>query len=252
MNYDFTLSKYKKLCEAILKNGFNIVKVKNFLENDLPESPFCVFRHDIDRNISCALSMAELEAKLGIYSTYYVRMTKNAFNIDKIKKIFEYGHDIGFHHECLAKSKGNIKVAGDIFKKEVNKLRKIVPVHTCSMHGNPLSKWNNISFWNFYTYKEFGLLGDFSLAIDFSNSYYFTDTGRNWDCQRNNLRDHVASLKPEKHLQDTNQLIDFLESNAESRVFINAHPNRWKDDPFTWFLSLISDLIINQAKKILK
>ena len=92
---DFTLSKYEKLCLALLDSGYTPLTVYSFLvlegqkkKKNNNNNKLVVLRHDIDRKFGNALRMAELEQKLGIQSTYYFRFPYT-FKPDIIRKINE-------------------------------------------------------------------------------------------------------------------------------------------------------------------
>lgn len=248
MTLDFTLEKYAQLCETLQRLSCPVMKVKQFLEAGQPQSLVFVLRHDIDRSLSSAMRMANLEAAYGIQATYYVRATQSVFRPPEIRHLSQLGHEVGYHYEVLARAKGDIQQAISLFEQELGQLRQIVPVDTISMHGSPLTLWNNLDLWQTYDFKDFGLVGEAYLSIDYSNLYYFTDTGRSWDAGRFNLRDRMASLKPNRKVATTDDLINFLAKTGHSPVIINAHPNRWATDWLTWGIGVVSDWTINQGK----
>jgi hypothetical protein len=194
------------------------------------------------------MRMAELEAAYDIGATYYVRVTKAVFRAPEIRRLSELGHEVGYHYEVLARAKGSQRRAIAMFERELEQIRKIAPVHTISMHGSPLSPWNNLDLWQSYDFRDFDVVGEASLSIDYSNAYYFSDTGRDWDAARHNLRDRVPSRKPSCEIRSTSDLIDFVAETHDCPVFINVHPNRWVTGWVAWCVSLASDWAINQAK----
>ncbi len=80
-----------------------------------------------------------------------------------------------------------------LFVKNLEKMRKIVPVETICMHGSPLSRFDNRDIWKKYDYRELGIIGEASMDIDFSKVAYYTDTGRRWDGAEVSIRDKVNS-----------------------------------------------------------
>ena len=251
MTLDFTLKKYAQLCEAILRLNIPVLNVRDFLQAGHPISPSVVLRHDVDRRMDAALRMADLEAKLGISSTYYVRKQSSVFKREAIERLNILGHEVGYHYEVLTKTKGDVKRAIDLFDIELKQFRNIVPISTISMHGSPLSTWNNLDMWTIYDFKKYDIVGDAVLSLDEEDVYYFTDTGRAWDANRYNIRDTMRSLPLTKFPHRTDDLITFLQKNTSSPVFINAHPNRWAADMLNWGTTLVFDWIINQAKWLL-
>jgi hypothetical protein len=248
MNHDFTLIKYARLCHTIQRLSCPVMTVKEFLETGQSQGFAIILRHDIDRTLSSAMRMAELEMTHGIRATYYARVTRAVFQPPELKRLSELGHEVGYHYEVLARAKGDVERAVAMFERELEQMRRVVPVHTVSMHGSPLSPWNNLDLWRSIDLRDFDLLGDASLSVDYSNIYYFTDTGRSWDATRYNLRDRVPSRRPVCAVRSTDELIDFVTEIHDSPVCINAHPNRWTTGWLAWSVSLASDWVINQAK----
>ncbi len=104
---DFTLSRYKELCLALLDSGYTPLTVYSYLvlggQKNNNNNKLVVLRHDIDRKPKNALRMAKLEHELGIQSTYYFRFPYT-FKPDIIRKINDLGHEVGYHYEVLSKA----------------------------------------------------------------------------------------------------------------------------------------------------
>ena len=248
MTLDFTLKKYAQLCEAILQLNCPIMTVRDFLQAGHPIRPLIVLRHDVDRQIDAALQMAELENRFGIRATYYIRKQPSVFKATAIKYLNTLGHEIGYHYEVLAKTKGDVKKAIRLFDIELRQFREIVPVSTISMHGSPMSPWNNLNLWTDYKFSYYDVAGDAVLSVVGDAVYYFTDTGRAWDADRYNLRDSMKSISIVKPPHTTDDLIRFLQKSITHPIFINAHPNRWQAGLLNWGAGLVTDWVINQAK----
>lgn len=252
MTLDFTLEKYRKLCEVIQSLDCPVMAVREFLASGQPEEFIIVLRHDVDRQPRAALRMAELETKNHFNSTYYFRKRSTVFKPDILAQLYTLGHEVGYHYEVLSKTKGDMQKAIRLFEQELRSFREIGPVSTISMHGMPLSSWNNLDLWDVYDYKEYHLIGEATLSIRRSNLYYFTDTGRTWHTSKYNLRDYVSSRKPPRNLYTTNDLIAFLEKRPPYPIYISVHPNRWAANTFSWIIGVLADWSINQAKKAIK
>ena len=175
---DFTLNTYIALVNKLKSAGFQFVTLEMYLTSPNLPDKFVIMRHDIDLHPKNALSIAELENKLGIKASYYFRIVKKTFKTDIIKKIANMEHEIGYHYEDLVLAKGDIKKAVDSFVKNLNKFKKVAPVKTICMHGNPFSKWDNRELWGKYSYRDFGIIGEPYFDIDFNKVFYLTDTGR--------------------------------------------------------------------------
>jgi glycosyltransferase involved in cell wall biosynthesis len=249
---DFTLGKYKKLCQEILSSGYHVATVVSYLGNVKFTEKTIILRHDVDRRLKNAFRMARLEYQLGIISTYYFRMTKSGFRREIIKAIADMGHEIGYHYETLDKAKGNYEGAIKIFEQELNELRQIAEVKTICMHGNPLTKWDNRDLWSKYNYQSYGLLGEAYLS--FNGVIYLSDTGRTWGAKhkvkdwlpsaaRNNSK-NVGKLD----VTSTDSLIELIKNEVTGPVYILAHPERWSDNFSEWLVDLIKDTTVNLIK----
>jgi hypothetical protein len=249
---DFTLEKYAQFCETIQRLDCPVMTVKDFLVAGQPGGSVIVLRHDVDRRMNAALRMAELESTYGISATYYVRMIPTVFKPEALRRLHGLGHEVGYHYEVLAKAKGETETAIALFEQELKQFREIVPVETASMHGSPLSPWNNLDLWQTHHVTDYDLVGEVYLTVDYVRMYYFTDTGRSWDAGQYNLRDRVDSLRPTCEVESTDDLIDFFVNQCDRPALINTHPNRWATNQIAWGLGLILDGLINQAKVIIR
>ena len=227
MNMDFSLSRYKDLCAELLDSGYIPLTVYSYLRfrRQNNNNRLVILRHDIDRKLGNALRMAELEHELGSQSTYYFRFPYT-FKPEIIRKIHDLGHEVGYHYEVLSKANGDYEKAVELFEQELSEFRKIVDVKTISMHGSPLSKYDNRDLWKRYDFKDFGIVGEAYLSIKDVN--YFSDTGRsgNW---KNKMRDFMMNNNNNNliSVNATDELIRLIKSGRAERLYILAHPERW-------------------------
>ncbi len=249
MSLDFTLAKYGQLCRAILEAGYTVWPIARYLsETEYPDR-VVLLRHDIDRRLGNALQMARLEHNLGLQATYYARMTSSVFQPKILSEMAKMGHEIGYHYETLAKAKGNLDQAITLFQKELDQFREIHAVQTISMHGAPLSPYDNRDLWKHYDFHRYGLLGEAYLSLDYDKLAYLTDTGRSWARNRYNLRDKVNRVSAATNLNSTDDLIAAIANRQFSHVCISTHPERWSQGAGQWLVSATSDLAANQVKR---
>lgn len=96
---DFTLSNYRSLLSLALKN----YEFKLFNQEFQHKS--ILLRHDLEFSVPIALRMAEIEAELGIRSTYFVQLHSEFYNtlekrsLKDIRQIEKLGHQIGLHFD---------------------------------------------------------------------------------------------------------------------------------------------------------
>jgi tetratricopeptide (TPR) repeat protein len=244
---DFTLSKYRELLN-FLRDNYSIYTVEGYLV-EKPKKDFVILRHDVDRSPKNALKMAELENELKVRSTYYFRYPYT-FRPKIIKRINELGHEVGYHYETLSKAKGNYEKAIQMFEKELQEFRKLVDVKTISMHGSPLSKYDNRLLWDRYDFREYGIIGEAYLSINDSEILYITDTGRNWG-NRHNIRDKYIWKSINGKVEGTNHLIGILGELRPRKLYITVHPERWGYNLINWGIGSLRDLVFNTGKLVM-
>lgn len=263
MPIDFTLTAYGQLLIALKKSGYAFYTFEEWCDGKA-HGRYVILRHDVDLKAQNSLTIAQIEAKMGIRSTFYFRIIPQSNQPEIIGSIVNLGHEIGYHYEDLSLFQGDEVKAIEHFKIKLEYFRKFYPVRTICMHGSPTSKWDNRDLWKSYDYRDFGIIGE--PYFDFLNTYtnseikfkYFTDTARMWDGAIYNLRDKISGKSesdypPQNLLQvihSTFNFIDWLEMKPDIEILmITTHPQRWTDNFFEWFIELVSQSIKNVIKR---
>jgi hypothetical protein len=251
------------------------------LASSLPRS-LVLLRHDVDRKPENSLKMARLESELGIKATYYFRTIPQTLKPDIIKQIAVLGNEIGYHYENLTTANSRMKNVNPVkysrsskftgqkckikneeeyekelfelaikdFEKNLNKLRKIVPIKNICMHGSPLSKWDSRDLWGKYNYRDYGIISEPYFDIDFSKVQYITDAGRSWNNAAINLRDKVNSPF-ENNFKHTNNIIKAAENGQLSeQTMFNIHPEHWAVSSAEWLKIWTVRKVKNAVKKV--
>ncbi|MDW8337795.1 MAG: hypothetical protein RMM28_01470 [Thermoleophilia bacterium] len=98
MSCSFDLDHYQEILEAARAGGY---RFRTFGEP--PQQGDLFLRHDVDLSLVAALTMAELEAELGVRTTYLL-MTESVFynlasreGVAAIARLRELGHAVGLH-----------------------------------------------------------------------------------------------------------------------------------------------------------
>src|SRR3990170_8708909 len=98
MSCSFDLAHYREILQAAQAGEY---RFKPFGES--PERGDLFLRHDVDLSLDAALTMAVLEAELGVHTTYLL-MTESVFynlasaeGVAAIDRLRELGHRIGLH-----------------------------------------------------------------------------------------------------------------------------------------------------------
>ena len=137
--------------------------------------------------------------------------------------------------------------AFELFNENLNTFRKNFDIKTITMHGSPLSKFDNKLLWKKYDYKKLGIICEPYLDIDYSNISYFTDTGRSWG-DRPSVRDKVNS-NYKYDFKKTTDIINGIDRLSNNIIF-TIHPERWSNDPIEWINALVMQNIKNIIKSI--
>lgn len=105
MNYyfaDFTDDNYRLLLRKAL-SSWRFVSYREYLV--APDSPVCLWRHDVDLSPQRALSMAKAENEEGARAHYFVHLNSEFYNaltastVKCMREIAKLGHVIGLHFD---------------------------------------------------------------------------------------------------------------------------------------------------------
>ena len=149
MNCDFSLAHYKEILETALSNGYS------FLSYDEDLTPYkdkrvCVLRHDIDYTPERAVIFGEIEAELGIQSTYFFQICAKTYNVreqenyEVIRRLRNWGHHIGLHVDLSWNPEASWDAVDDQVKNEKLIFESMTGVKPCEM----------ISFHNPHRHSE--------------------------------------------------------------------------------------------------
>lgn len=244
---DFSVKKYKVLLQGLMNTGYAFQTFDSFLK--APKERAIILRHDVDLRPENSLEFATLQHQLGLTGVYYFRAVPQSWDEKIIQEIAGFGHEIGYHYECLATQKGNMALAIRDFERNLTALRRLAPVSTICMHGSPLSKYDSRDLWKSYSYHDFGIIGEPYFDIDFSKVAYLTDTGRRWDGEKVSVRDKVPTTFT--HLfRTTDDIIAAVGQRAlPKQIMFTFHPQRWTDNPYLWLKELIAQSAKNRIKR---
>jgi hypothetical protein len=305
---DFTVDTFKLLLKKLGNKNFNFQTFNKFLDSGIEQ--VIILRHDVDQFPENSLRFAKIENKKNICSTYYFRIVPESLNEKIIKEIYSMGHEIGYHYEDVslvtdvrrqASGEGRrmndarhteeeiVKMAIESFKKNLAKLREIVPVKTICMHGSPMSRWDSRLLWKYYDYHNFGIVGEPYFDIDFNEVMYLTDTGRRWDGDAVSVRDRAHDtrrttqgvsnyedwkVKPVRYRKNASHenlpfsqsslpplfpsfhstfdiILAAEEGKLPDKMMMTFHPQRWTDKPVPWVKELVWQNVKNVGKYFL-
>ncbi len=112
----FNLEGYHALLMLISGNYkvLNFSQARERLSDSEEVSGLCCLRHDVDYCLESALSMAQLEEKCGISSSYFFLVDSDHYNVlsvhsrDIISNIAQLGHEICLHFDISNYSNASI------------------------------------------------------------------------------------------------------------------------------------------------
>jgi hypothetical protein len=245
--HDFTLKTYKPLLQSMHQQAFSFLPFSEFLHS--PKKNTICLRHDVDLLSFNSLEFARIQHAMRIRGTYYFRAVAESWNEDVIREIDELGHEVGYHYESLSTAKGDMKLAIADFERNLENLRRLVPVNTICMHGSPRSRWDSRDLWKKYKYRDYGIIGEPYFDLDFSKTAYYTDTGRRWDGEKFSIRDKTDQACSQPVFRSTHQMIRAIEAGTfPKRAILTFHPQRWTNQPLPW----LKELVWQNSKNIVK
>jgi hypothetical protein len=206
----FTLAGYRQMLEAALDRGYSF---RAFDDPDRARvEPVCLLRHDIDADLGAAAVIAEVEAELGVRSTFFVMLRSPVYNLvgranDRlVRRILDYGHWLGLHYDQGFQPDGQ-RTVHDWVELEVDVLSRMfgVDVGAVSFHQpGPAVLQNEV--------KLDGLVNTYDQE-DLAGFAYVSDSNMIW-------RDRPA--------------VELFRSGAHPRLHLLVHPLWWvADEPGT-------------------
>jgi len=207
---DFTEENYRYLL-SIAKQHYDFIF---YVEMDKPGKKI-LWRHDIDLSVHRAYRLAKIEIEEGIYSTYFIHLHNEFYNLlefditQKIKEIRNMGHEMALHFDPLYY--GNIET--------LEQLEKYLTLEKSFIEDVFNIKCKVFSFHNpdTFNYKAFtqtriaGMINAYSKYIQ-DNYAYCSDSNGYWRFER---------------------LQDVLESKKYDKLHVLTHPGWWTLEPMS-------------------
>ena len=228
----FNFRKWNVFCKSVSKiNAF----IEPACDVSASQDRFIVLKHDVETNIKKALKIATIEHKCGIRGSYYVQayLLKKTKNIEMLKKIKDYGHEVSYHYDVLDSTKGNIELAVSEFEQNKSLFEENgFILKTVCQHGNPLIERNGYSsnrdfFRNKDVQNKYPDICD--IMVNYKEKYsieysYYSDAGRKFKKIFDPLNNDIVDTS-DKDLSYSN--LDEVLRSFEGNVIISTHPHRW-------------------------
>ena len=253
---DFTRKIYSQLFHSLKDRGYEFITYSEYCAGKRPAC-FVILRHDVDRLPGHSLAIARQEAQAGARATYYFRAVPESWNEAVIREIHRLGHEVGYHYESLTTCRGDVDAAYADFCRNLEALRKLVPVSTVCMHGSPRSPYDSKDIWKKYDLSLLGISGEPYLTTDFGELLYLTDTGRRWDGYKVSVRDKIEAFQSRWDqagwsFHTTQQVLDALKKDLlPAGLMITTHPQRWNALGPAWMKELLVQNLKNIVKRVI-
>ena len=239
----FYFRNWERLCRFIVENNKKSMTLSELRDNSLLKNSgehFVCLKHDVEGSPYKALRLAEIEAKYGLSTTYYVQaylMEDSRFD-EVFKKIQSFGHEVSYHYDVLDACNGDFDAAKILFEEKLQVFnKKGFTFRTICQHGNPVKErigyTSNRDFWR---REEIKRQYDFAdVVVDFKeitrlDYLYVSDAGYRWniiDDPENNDRNPDAKNTPIGGFKGLEKLI----AQGENLI-ISTHPHRWQETKF--------------------
>ncbi len=184
---DFTYKWYINLINSLKQKNYQFTNFIDYKKVDRP----VILRHDIDNSLDKALEVAKIENMNDVYSTFFVLLSTDFYNVFSkksnglLRKIIGKGHKIGLHFDEKRYIINNKEEIEHYVEYEKNILEEAlgIDVNTVSMHRP--SKWileNDIRFKNIINSYSKEFLQQFKYLSD-SRMYWREDILRLIECE---------------------------------------------------------------------
>jgi hypothetical protein len=118
----FNEARYERILRSVIKSGVNYTIV-----------------HDCDIVLSGVTVFVDVESKLGIRSTFYLRPEADYWDKarkEMFKDLEQSGWRIGLHFSCLSRANGNETLALGLLRAQTEYMRRFFRVETARAHGD--------------------------------------------------------------------------------------------------------------------
>lgn len=174
----------------------------------------CLWRHDLDASLDCAVRVAQIEKEERVVSTYFIHLHNTFYNpisarsLELIKEIKDCGHEIGLHFDIsYYQNQGKLTKQSEL-ERYLHRERDLFiewfdsPCRVISFHNPDVGIGIDLS--------EISYGGMINASSDFyrKNFNYVSDSNGYWRFQR---------------------LQDVLLAGAKAPIHILTHPEWWSE-----------------------
>lgn len=210
-------------------------ELKDKATNLSEKGNFVCLKHDVEGTPLKALRLAEIEAKYGLHTTYYVQahLMEDSKYDNVFRKIKDFGHEVSYHYDVLDACNGDFEAAKQMFEEKLQIFEnKGFLFKTICQHGNPIKErvgytsnrdfWRNEDIKSKYDFVDVVVNFQESTGLDY---LYISDVGYRWNIiedPENNDRNAGAKNKKVDGFRELKTLMH------DYNLIISTHPHRWQ------------------------
>jgi hypothetical protein len=231
-------SEYRRLLRQACAEGYEIVPLEQWLEDDRGERVLIV-RHDVDQCPGSALRMLAVERELGVRSTWYFRWRTARPRV--VQAVLDAGGGVGLHYETLSRIVINERAAG----------RATVPEHQIDA-GRRMLKRELTAFGVLFGPCRSACAHGDTRVPDVNNAVLLRDCdpheyGIEFDANAS-MRSHDLAVWLTDRSRADGSWRDGLDAGAiieshTSPVLLLTHPNNWISGAGLWWDRLASKVL---------
>ena len=253
----FIYSIWDEICKNISSNC-NTITINQIL-NQANGSKWIAIKHDVETNVSKALSLAKIEKKYDIKATYFMQADLVDDNYKLLQEIESLGHEVTYHYDVMDANNGDIEKSIKDFTNNINKFKKYgFEVQTVCPHGNPVMIRNGWSsnkdfFRDKQVEKLFPYILDMVVQLQNKLNYkytYVSDAGYGWK-EIVNIENNDVKNDGDIDIKDYKELLNII--NTKDNLILSTHPHRWERNSFKFIMNVYLFKVLRfVARKISK
>lgn len=176
MSDDFTYTHYREILENALKAGYQITSFHDSTTIDKSKKVLYL-RHDVDGNLTKALTMAKIESEMGISATYFLLLNSPLYNLLEtrslayIQEIKSLGHWLGLHIDPTMCAEMRLNSVSQLVEVLLDHFEALIPIERVVSFHRPSPEVLNKEFPQFTSTYE---------PRFFSQIKYISDSRRMW------------------------------------------------------------------------
>lgn len=238
----FTWADYDKLLAEITRPRYRVLPLKDFAADATTDKVVVGLRHDIDSHPEKAMTMADLETKAGVRSSYFFLhsasyygivkdgvMIRNAAIDDLAKQLHDRGFEIGIHTDLFTLMWDYQFQPTAFIREEIAYYKTLdIPVVGAAAHGNATVIGKSVN--NMWMFSEFNKKGEIIVngkIYEYGN-HSIADYGLAYEGYHLKHDAYTGDIDERFRGKPVEDMIAYIASLPPgSRLIILTHPEHW-------------------------